>query len=47
MNLQEEVNQTNESPDVKPVLLFVDDDDRAINLLKREFEEASYVCHFA
>jgi len=47
VNLQEEVNQTNESPDVKPVLLFVDDDDRAINLLKREFEEASYVCHFA
>jgi hypothetical protein len=34
MNVQEEVNQTNECPDVKPVLLFVDDDDRAISLMK-------------
>jgi len=47
MNVQEEVNQTNECPDVKPVLLFVDDDDRAISLMKREFEKANYVCHFA
>ncbi len=46
MNSQEEVNQTNGS-DLKPVLLFVDDDERAINLMKREFGEASYVCHFA
>ena len=47
VNLQEKVDETNESTDVKPVLLFVDDDDRAISLMKREFEEANYVCHFA
>ncbi len=47
MNLQEKGDETNESTDVKPVLLFVDDDDRAISLMKREFEEANYVCHFA
>jgi|TARA_B110000116_G_C16712270_1_gene525043 CheY-like chemotaxis protein len=47
MRLQEEVNHTNESQDVKPVLLFVDDDARAISLIKLEFEEANYVCHFA
>ena len=46
MRLQEKVNHTNECQDVKPVLLFVDDD-RAISLMKREFEEANYVCHFA
>ena len=37
MRLQEEVNHTNESQDVKPVLLFVDDDARAISLIKLEF----------
>ncbi len=47
MNLQEKGDETNESTDVKPVLLFVDDDDRAISLMKREFEAANYVCHFA
>ena len=47
MRLQEEVSHTDECPGVKPVLLFVDDDDRAISLMKREFEEANYVCHFA
>ena len=47
LRLQEEVIHTNECPDVKPVLLFVDDDDRAISLMKREFEEANYASHFA
>ena len=47
MKIQEEVNQTHESPDVKPVLLFVADDERAINLMKREFGEANYICYFA
>ena len=47
IRIQEEVNQAHESPNVKPVLLFVDDDERAINLMRREFGEANYVCHFA
>ena len=47
MRIQEEVNQAHESPEVKPVLLFVDDDDRAISLMRREFGTANYVCHFA